>query len=793
MTVGGLSGAGESPEPGVGPSSPTGAATGAVGRAPIASRVTSRALIVALVLLLTFHVGSLWLPDGPVRDAVDNVGRPVLAWIPMLGCALAVYRTRFRRLDLILATLAVISFTLANAYYVILSTDGPPPFPSVADFGFLLFGPLILGALVALVRGRIVGLGWQVWLDCALGSLGAASVLAVVLEPVWRSALDGPPTLATVVAVASPVLDLLVVAAVVGIAAAYGLDAGHRWTILAVGLAIFAVTDIIYALEVTAGTYVLGTPLDAGWGVGLVLVTIWVDQVSRVPVPAQRVRHGPTALTVPAVATASAVGVLVLGTRSHLSGVAVILAGATLLAAAARTQVAFRQLVRMADLRRQARTDDLTGLPNRRAMYADVPEALATTNGGSSALLLLDLDRFKEVNDSLGHHVGDRLLVQVGTRLSHRLRAGDLLSRLGGDEFAVLLTRSDQAEAVAVATKLRAAIAEPFTLDGVVLQTDVSIGIALFPEHGADLSALLRRADMAMYRAKSSRAGHSVYSPVDDAQADTRLRTVDDLRTALEGDQLVVHYQPKVDLRTAEVHGVEALVRWNHPTRGLLYPDTFIGLVEEAGLMRQLTLLVLGKALDQAAAWHASGHRMTVAVNLSASSLMDDELPDFVAQVLAERGLAPTALLLEITEESLMGDRDRARQILTRLRSTGVQIAVDDFGSGYSSLAYLRDLPIDELKLDRSFVFAMAEDARAGALVASAIALAHSLDLRMVAEGVETSAAYAALVRYGCDEAQGYHLSRPVPASILDQWLVDRVTVPEPLEFERALTVARAG
>ena len=398
---------------------------------------------------------------------------------------------------------------------------------------------------------------------------------------------------------------------------------------------------------------------------------------------------------------------------------------------------------------------------------------LGDRNPGRRALLLLDLDKFKEVNDSLGHHVGDLLLIDVGARLRRELDQRDLLARLGGDEFAVLLRNTDRDRAARVAVQLRDALAEPFVLAGMALHSSVSIGIAAFPDDGLDLSSLLRKADIALYKAKSSGEGHHLYGSADDTHGADRLRTMDELRTAMTTDGLVLHYQPKADLPSGDVRGVEALVRWQHPTRGLLYPDDFIGLVEEAGLMREMTRIVLAQALDQVAAWRARGRHLTVAVNLSASSLVDAGLPDEVAEMLTSRGVPPCALRLEITEEFLMADRDRARAILTRLRDGGIQIAVDDFGTGYSSLAYLRDLPIDELKLDRSFVLPMDDDPRAAALVASTIALAHSLGLRMVAEGVENSVAYAELTRLGCDQVQGYFVSRPIPADELEVWLRD--------------------
>jgi diguanylate cyclase (GGDEF)-like protein len=390
-------------------------------------------------------------------------------------------------------------------------------------------------------------------------------------------------------------------------------------------------------------------------------------------------------LVVPTVSTAAGLGVLLVSSRAHLSTLAVGLAGVTLLAAAARTQIAFRQLVRMADLRLQATTDHLTGLPNRRALHVQAGLRLADPAHERQALLMMDLDRFKQVNDNLGHGVGDQLLIQVGVRLGEHLRAGDLLVRLGGDEFAVLLQDAGRDQAVDVAGRLCAALAEPFDLEDNPVQSSVSIGIALFPDDGPDLASLLRSADVAMYKAKASASGTHLYGGGDDTEFATRLREVEELRTALDSDQLVLHYQPKVDLNTGKIHGVEALVRWDHPTRGLLYPDTFLDLVEQTALIHTMTRVVLGTALDQVATWRAQGRRLTVAVNLSTSSMIDTDLPEQLVAMHAARDLPLGVLQLEITEDFLMGDRDRARSILTRLREHGIQICVDDFGTGYQN------------------------------------------------------------------------------------------------------------
>ena len=753
---------------------------------PHPSRLTRSSGLVLAALLLAYVAGLVPHLDG-FSPLVDGWLGILTQLVPAACCWLAVRGAGRQRTEVVLAALAVTAFALGNLYYVLAVALGVTlPYPSPADVGYLAFYPLMLAALATRVRRDLHGRVSSLWLDGALGALGAASVLAVVLHPVLQTALGDGVSLATVTALAYPLLDVLLVAVVAGIAAVRARRSGRHWVVLSVGLLVFAVSDVVYAIRVAEGSYVVGTPLDAGWAAGLSLIALGVVGGSRRHEEAPAARAGGT-VVVPGVATAAALAVLVAATRSPQSGLAVGLAGVTLLAAAVRTQLAFRQLVSMAVLREQATTDDLTGMPNRRALYADVEARLAAAGDRQQALLLLDLDRFKEVNDSLGHHVGDQLLVVVGERLVRRSRSGDLLARLGGDEFAVLLQDAGEQEATEMASALRAALAEPFTLEGIALQTTVSTGIAVYPQHGTDLHTLLRKADIAMYRAKAARDGHHVYSGSDDADGAARLRTVQELGTAIAQGQLLLHYQPKADLSSGAVRGVEALVRWAHPTRGLLYPDAFLPLVEEAGLMRQLTHEVLVQALDQAHRWRRDGVDLTVAVNLSASSLMDARLPDQVLDLLAARGLPAHLLQLEITEEFLMADRDRARSVLARLRRSGIQIAVDDFGTGYSSLSYLRDLPVDELKLDRSFIAPMSTDARAAALVASTIGLAHSLGLRMVAEGVEDEAGYDELRRLGCDQAQGWYLSRPVPAADLTAWLrlSDRPGTPTALAGSR--------
>jgi diguanylate cyclase (GGDEF)-like protein/PAS domain S-box-containing protein len=425
-------------------------------------------------------------------------------------------------------------------------------------------------------------------------------------------------------------------------------------------------------------------------------------------------------------------------------------------------------------LTRQAFTDQLTGLPNRALLHDRTQQALglAGRQGLTAALLLIDLDRFKEVNDTLGHHHGDLLLQQVADRLNGTLRASDTVARLGGDEFAVLLPQiTSVQEATVVADKLSAAIEAPFTVDGLSLDVDASIGVAVYPDHASDANQLLQRADVAMYAAKATHAGYTVYAPGLDQHNPRRLGLLGQLRRALAAGELVVHYQPKADVRSLRILGVEALVRWQHPDYGLLGPGEFVPLAETTGLIRPLTAYVLDAALRQCRTWQDAGHRLSVAVNLSTRCLLDLTLPDQITQLLANHAVAPEWLVLEITESTIMTDPSRALEILNRLHALGVQLAIDDFGTGYSSMAYLKQLPVDELKVDRSFVKHLHENQSDAVIVRSTVDLGHNLGLRVVAEGVEDKATLKHLATLGCDSLQGYYLSKPMPPAELAAWL----------------------
>jgi diguanylate cyclase (GGDEF)-like protein len=434
---------------------------------------------------------------------------------------------------------------------------------------------------------------------------------------------------------------------------------------------------------------------------------------------------------------------------------------------------------RLAQLATEAHHDPLTGLANRRRLVEELEATVYGDGDRDCAVLMLDLDRFKEVNDSFGHSVGDDLLCQVGPRLQSVLAPSDLLARMGGDEFAVLLPDAGRARALEVAAALASGLREAFVLDGMPLHVDASVGIALCPEHGRDRSLLLARADTAMYVAKRGRLGVQVWAPDGTPASRDRLETLEQLRAALDTDELINHYQPKLDLRTGTVVGVEALVRWNHPVRGVLSPDAFLHLAEQAGLMRRLALGVLERALRDVQAWRAAGHELTTAVNLSVSNLQDVALPEQVEMLLDSFGVPPGTLVLEITEDVLMADAARSQQVMAALRRLGVRLSIDDYGTGYSSLSYLRALPVDELKLDRSFVVDLAGDQRAAAIVRSTLQLSRELGMGLVVEGVEDAATLALLRNWGCEVAQGYHIARPVPAGELLRWLGRRAAAPD--------------
>ena len=417
-----------------------------------------------------------------------------------------------------------------------------------------------------------------------------------------------------------------------------------------------------------------------------------------------------------------------------------------------------------------ARHDALTGLPNRIAFQDAATTAIGDPRE-PACVLLLDLDRFKEVNDTLGHRYGDLLLVQVAERFRDAVGTRGQIARLGGDEFALVAPSCPPDDTIALARAVADSLRHPFQLEELVVDTQASVGIALFPEHGSSIEVLLQKADVAMYRAKETRSDIELYDERHDHYSPARLALTAELRAAVAGDEIEVWYQPQLDFATGEVPAAEALVRWNHPRLGLLMPSEFVRMAEQSSLIKPLTHRVIQLALAQVAHWRALGLHTAVAVNISPRVLVDQSFTEEVLAALHRAEVPPALLKLEVTESALMSDPVTARTVLRELDGVGIEISIDDFGTGYSSLAYLADLPVSEVKIDQSFVSRMAAHANEKIIVNSTIDLAHHLGMRAVAEGVEQPGMLGGLEALGCDAAQGYAISRPLPAAEATRWM----------------------
>jgi diguanylate cyclase len=428
-----------------------------------------------------------------------------------------------------------------------------------------------------------------------------------------------------------------------------------------------------------------------------------------------------------------------------------------------------RQRVAQAALEHQALHDSLTDLPNRLMLREEIQKAIGTN--AYAVLLLLDIDNFKEVNDSFGHQVGDILLRQMGARLREPIDAGHLIARLGGDEFAILLPGVNAEQATRIARALLRALERPFLSEDHALEVTASIGIAAFPEHATDPETLLRRADVAMYTAKRTGGTYAVYRPEDDPYDATRLLLRADLRRAIDRQEITLYYQPQVALATGELTGIEALARWRHAERGWIPPADFIPVAEHMGLIKPLSLYLVELASKDAMAIRKGGVDLPVAVNVSMRNLLDPHFPGMVEELIGRTGLPTELLKLEITESAVMAEPARVLETMKRLRADGIRFSIDDFGTGYSSLAYLQRLPVEEIKIDRSFVGQMGGEGGSAAIVRATIELGGSLGLDVVAEGVEDEGTWEGLKRMGCSAAQGYFIGRPMPVGELDGWM----------------------
>jgi diguanylate cyclase (GGDEF)-like protein len=454
-----------------------------------------------------------------------------------------------------------------------------------------------------------------------------------------------------------------------------------------------------------------------------------------------------------------------------------------------------RQAARTAKAEHEATHDSLTGLPNRRWFREAVNRALADPAAGRAAVMLVDLNRFKDVNDTLGHHHGDLVLREVGPRLRSCFREQDFLARLGGDEFALFMRDISEDGAEAAVERLQAALQAPFEADGISIELDASAGIAWHPDHGNDVDTLLQRADVAMYKAKGTHRPLVTYQPEDDHHSHARLALVADLRRALLEHRLVLHYQPQIDVRRGIPVAVEGLVRWNHPERGLLEPVEFIEVAEQTGVIKDLTYHVINLGLSDLRHWQGAGRDLSLSLNIPGHCLLDRTFAIEVERLLDLHGVSGRSLTFELTESSLLVDPVLAKATMQDLSELGISIAIDDFGTGYSSLAYLTEMPITEMKIDKSFVLGMDSDQRNAVIVKSTIELARNLKLQTVAEGIEDAETLKSMLELGCDLAQGFHLSRGLPAGELLRWCdAHTASLPAPVStYGRPLTLLSSG
>jgi len=652
----------------------------------------------------------------------------------------------------------------------IVSSGNPAPVFSLADAFWLPGLPLLGTAVWLLSRPLVGGVGAvRIWDALVAGTLGAA-VMALVLGHEVLTWADGDP-LDSLVTLGYPAMTMVLVGMIGSIAALAGwrLDAG--WQMLFATVLLMAVANGLVSRLLATGAGGVEA-VDQLAGVAGVLLASAAWQKSR------RMSDRPLdlrTLLAPLVCAAGAVVVLVVVAATDQPRVAAVLAAVSVLAALVRVGFGVRALLDAGEQHRLAITDELTGLYNRRGFLRGVEEALAAGGRRTRAILLLDLDRFKEVNDGLGHQIGDQLLAALAPRLAGALGPDDLLARLGGDEFAVLTSYSDDGRSLdRLADGLLAAVRKPLPIGGIAVPTDVSIGLAVEADApsggtvGERTLELLRCADTAMYRAKTERRGWVRYDSIGPDRQRDALERASELRAMLLGTAsgaephgwLELHYQALVATSVTAPPRVEALVRWRHPEHGMIAPDQFLGLAERTGLTPYLTRRVLGTALDQVARWRRAGSDVEVSVNLAASDLCHPALVDEILAGLTTRGLPSSALTVEITEQVAIGDLDTGRDLLARLRRAGVGVAIDDFGTGYSALSYLQRLPATELKLDRSLT-AKLDDPAAAAIARACIDLAHTLGLEVVAEGVETAEQAQALVTAGADRLQGWLFGRP--------------------------------
>jgi diguanylate cyclase (GGDEF)-like protein len=741
------------------------------GLRPIARRliyICIAALVAAPVLDL-LHIVFGWAPSW--EGALTG---PVVAGSDVAAAALvvagAVKAGRSRVVWWLLAT-GISSYAIGGVLWNCWLQYLPhPPSPSIADGFWLAMYPLVGAAVVISTREHSRRLqSGRVLID---GLAAATAALALCSAFVASPLLHGINHHhgAVVTDLMYPVADMAIGILVVGLMSVRGWRLDRTWALLIPVFPLWLLGDSTWVLQVSGSAFTGSSAVTLCYLTAFALLAgaAWQSGTRRQD-DLQASPGSGIATTSPISAVPTMLGLIPLAILlydhfSRISLIALILTWVALLTAILRITLAMRDTLVLGDAQRAAMTDELTGLPNRRMFLTRLQEQVDAIqrSRGTLTALMLDLDNFKQLNDTLGHEAGDELLRLAGPRLTGAVRTGDLVARLGGDEFAILLPNCTQKRAASVAQTVLDSFNEPLDVHGLTMRLTASIGIASSPGDADNAETLLRCADVAMYEAKRSRQGWAHYSPDRDANTRERLKLSGELGQALEQGEIEVMYQPIADTRSGRIVGAEALVRWRK-VDGLLHPPSeFLEAVELSGLSRPLTRRVLSLTLAELRDWRAAGHNIDASVNASVADLVDLSFPDEVASMLAAHELPADALAIEVTESSILADPERVGMVLARLRELGVKIALDDFGTGYSSLAHLRRLPIDLLKIDRSFVFHMCDQPADAAIVYATIELAHRLGLRVVAEGVENDRSWQAIRELGGERIQGYGLSRPL-------------------------------
>lgn len=755
--------------------------------APDAERRPPRGVRTAFALLtigvVAFTVSSAVRPDAGHGIFSAAALYTALTVVAAGLIALRAYRVSADRLAWALIAAGMACSAVGDVVYALWVPSGRSP--SVADPEYLAYYPFVYAGLLLLMRARLKRLPIPIQFDSVICALTLGAVAAALMTgPIHAAAVRAPATVW--VGLVYPWSDLVLLALAAGMLPILGWRNEIRWALLVAGLVLFAFADAAYLFETSAGLYRAGSLLDACWAASSLLIAMASWARSSSTTPPTRGRIGPYAT--PVASAVVALGVIVVAYHSRT---AATLAALSLVVGAGRFALTFRDasLLEVGD--EHATTDELTALPNRRSLTAALTKLAASASPRTAsmpnrahprrALLLLSLIDFHEITDSIGRQFGDELLCHIANRLSGSVRRDDLLARVGDDQFAVLLSDgANLTAASASAGRLLEALSEPIALDPVTVQVEARVAIALSPDHCDHPQDLLNCAETTMAHAKSSGTKIAVYDSSLDVCRHNDPNLIEELRSALfDTDELRLHYQPKIDGRDGSVHSVEAVLRWQHPRRGTLLPEEFLSVAEGAGLMRKISNRVLGMALAQVRSWREQGMPLTVAVNLSTTNLLDIELVGTVERLLASYDLPAEALILEITESALV-DSVRSRNTVAALQGLGIRISLDDYGTGWSSLARLQEVSVDELKLDRIFVSRLAHDARSVAIVRSTVALASNLGADLVAEGVENEATLNALRRYGCTITQGFVHTPPLPPDDLREWIANHAPNPHP-------------